>query len=243
MAKWQHIVGILSISGILIVGLSIWADSRSTAPELELNTDATDVIDGPLVPKEQEINNPEITNDMNPLAVITTNMGKITLELFADQMPVTTSNFIRLAESGFYDGTKFHRVIDGFMIQGGDPNTKGDDESIYGQGGPAETIKDEFVTGELLTNTRGTIAMANTGQPNSGGSQFFINLVDNTNLDFDKQPLSSKHPVFGRVIEGMDVVDAIGKVKTKPGDIPVEPVVVESVLIIPRPAHPTMVDG
>ena len=89
-----------------------------------------------------------------------------------------------------------------------------------------------FVEGELLTNTRGTIAMANTGQPNSGGSQFFINTVDNLALDFNKEPLSSKHPVFGRVIEGLDVVDVISKVETVPGrDLPVDAVVIESVTI------------
>lgn len=118
------------------------------------------------------------------------------------------------------------------MIQGGDPNSKGTDESIYGTGGPEKNVQDEFVEGELLTNTRGTIAMANTGQPNSGGSQWFINLVDNTNLDFNKPPFTSKHPVFGRVLKGMDVVDAIGAVETKARDIPVTPVVIESIEIV-----------
>ncbi|OGG86210.1 peptidylprolyl isomerase [Candidatus Kaiserbacteria bacterium RIFOXYB1_FULL_46_14] len=169
---------------------------------------------------------------MNPTAIIKTNRGEIELELYTADMPITTGNFITLAESGFYNGTKFHRVIDGFMIQGGDPNSKGSDESIYGTGGPTSTIQDEFVNGDHLTNTRGSIAMANTGQPNSGGSQFFINLVDNVALDFDKPPFSSKHPVFGRIVKGMDVVDAIGKVETKAGDIPVDPVIVESVTIV-----------
>jgi peptidylprolyl isomerase len=115
------------------------------------------------------------------------------------------------------------------MVQGGDPNTKGDDPTFYGVGGPDYTIEDEFVEG--LSNVRGTIAMANTGQPNSGGSQFFINLVDNTNLDFDKPPLSSKHPVFGKVIAGIDVVDAIAKVQTGPRDIPADPVVIETITV------------
>ena len=169
---------------------------------------------------------------MNPTAIFNTNRGVIKLELYADQMPITVGNFVALAESGFYNETKFHRVIDGFMIQGGDPNSKGRNESIYGTGGPAKNVQDEFVQGELLTNTRGTIAMANTGQPNSGGSQWFINLVDNTGLDFDKPPTQSKHPVFGRVTVGMDVVDAIGVVETKQGNIPVEPVVIESIEIV-----------
>ena len=117
------------------------------------------------------------------------------------------------------------------MIQGGDPNSRGDNEAIYGSGGPEENVQDEFVAGDLLTNTRGTIAMANTGQPNSGGSQWFINLQDNTGLDFDKQPSSSRHPVFGRVQKGVDIVDIIGATETKERDLPVEPVVIETITI------------
>ena len=165
----------------------------------------------------------------NPIVTLKTTMGDISLELYIDKTPITAGNFIKLAKEGFYDGTKFHRIINDFMIQGGDPNSKGDDTSIYGQGGPGYNIEDEFVSG--LSNIRGTISMANVGQPNSGGSQFFINLVDNTNLDFDKQPESSKHPVFGAVVGGMDVIDAIAKVQVGAGDIPLEPVVIESIVI------------
>lgn len=216
-------------SAIVLGGLIWW---QSTKQPVELLTDSDETIDGPLTAAEQKVNNPIIANDMNPTAVIKTNMGTFELELFADQMPITTGNFIALAESGFYNDTKFHRVIDGFMIQGGDPNSKGTDESKYGTGGPGKNVQDEFVDGENLSNTRGTISMANTGQPNSGGSQFFINLVDNTGLDFDKEPFTSKHPVFGRVIKGMDVVDQIGAAETKAGDIPVKPIIVESVTIV-----------
>ncbi len=152
-------------------------------------------------------------------------------------MPITTANFVKLAEEGFYNGIKFHRIIDGFMIQAGDPNTKGDNTLSYGSGGPGYTIQDEFVEGELLTNTRGTIAMANTGQPNSGGSQFFINTVDNKPLDWnDTIAPQSKHPVFGRVVNGMDIVDAISQVETGPRDLPVEPVIIESVTIVEKGA-------
>lgn len=171
-----------------------------------------------------------IYNETNPIAVLKTNQGVIEIELFEDMMPITTSNFKKLAQSGFYDNTKFHRVIEGFMIQGGDPNTKTSDTSRYGTGGPGYAIADEHVKGALLTNIRGTIAMANSG-PRSGGSQFFINLVDNTFLDFDKEPLSSQHPVFGRVVAGMDVVDAIGAAETNPSDLPLEAIVVEKILI------------
>lgn len=170
------------------------------------------------------------TNRMNPTAIITTNYGVIELELFDDAMPITAGNFMNLAKEGFYDGTKFHRVIDGFMIQGGDPITKTDEVMRYGTGGPGYAIPDEHIAGEKLTNVRGTISMANSG-PETGGSQFFINTGDNSMLDFDKAPLSSKHPVFGQVISGMDVVDTIGTVATGPSDQPLDPVVVESVVI------------
>lgn len=142
--------------------------------------------------------------------VLHTTMGDITIRLYND-MPVTVGNFEKLVRSGFYDGTVFHRVIDGFMIQGGDPTGTG-------TGGPGYTIPDEFVKGH--SNHRGTIAMANTGRPNTGGSQFFINLVDNTYLDWDDPRTPSAHPVFGEVVGGMDVVDRIGKVKTDSADRP-----------------------
>jgi peptidylprolyl isomerase len=228
MASVRTILLVIVCSALLIAGLVMVTGQRGNE-SLRTSSDAN--WNGPLTPKEQQVSSSKPSNTMNPTAVITTNHGVIKLELFEDQMPITVGNFVSLAESGFYDHTKFHRVIDGFMIQGGDPNTKGENEALYGRGGPDTTVPDEFVKGDLLTNTRGTIAMANTGQPNSGGSQFFINLVDNTGLDFDKEPLTSKHPVFGRVIDGMDVVDEIGGVPTKPGDIPVDPVVVESVTI------------
>ena len=161
---------------------------------------------------------------------IKTRFGSIKIKLY-DETPLHKDNFIKLAKEGFYNDSLFHRVIPNFMIQGGDPNTKTENELTYGTGGPGYTIQDEFVEGDLLTNTRGTIAMANTGQPNSGGSQWFINLVDNTPLDFDKQPLSSKHPVFGRVVEGMDVVDVIAATETNQRDLPLEPVIIESITI------------
>ena len=172
--------------------------------------------------------NPETKN---PTATFHTSKGDVTLELFKDAMPITVGNFEKLAKEGFYNNTKFHRVIAGFMIQAGDPNSKGDDSSKYGTGGPGYTIQDEFIKDSRLTNVRGTIAMANTGQPNSGGSQFFINLVDNVGLDFDKPPAQSSHPVFGKVVAGMDVVDAIGGTKTGARDLPVDPVIIKSIAI------------
>ncbi len=163
-------------------------------------------------------------------ARLITNRGVITLALDAARMPLTVGNFVELARKGFYDGVRFHRVIRGFMIQAGDPLTKDVREKArWGTGGPGYTIKDEFVEGEGLSNVRGTIAMANTGRPDSGGSQFFINVGDNTGLDFNKPPLTSKHPVFGRVVAGMDVVDAIANTATDAADRPVEEVIIERV--------------
>ncbi len=161
------------------------------------------------------------SNNKNPMVTLQTNKGDIKIELFLDKAPITAGNFLKLAKSGFYDNTKFHRVIAGFMIQGGDPNSKGSDASLYGRGGPGYAIKDEFALG--LSNARGTISMANSG-PNTGGSQFFINLVANTFLD-------GKHPVFGNVISGMDVVDAIAASKTGPGDLPLAPVIIKSISV------------
>ena len=147
-----------------------------------------------------------------------TNYGNITLELYSD-MPITAGNFKKLVEQGFYNGVIFHRVIDKFMIQGGDP--KG-----TGMGGPGYTIKDEFTHTGGNKNLRGTISMANSG-PNTGGSQFFINLVDNNFLD-------SKHPTFGKVVSGMDVVDKIAKVETDSSDRPLKEVKIESVEVVKR---------
>ena len=154
-------------------------------------------------------------------ATFETSMGNFKIELFTEEMPITTQNFIDLAEKGFYDGTKFHRVISGFMVQGGDPQSKDDSKkAMWGTGGPGYKIKDEFGS---VGNDKGTISMANAG-PNTGGSQFFVNLVNNNFLD-------DKHPVFGRVTEGMNIVEKIGKTQTDSGDKPLEDVVIEKITI------------
>ena len=154
--------------------------------------------------------------------ILETTLGDITIELY-DNMPVTAGNFKKLVGEGFYNGVIFHRVIPNFMLQGGDPTGTG-------TGGPGYTIEDEFVEGS--SNIRGTISMANTGAANSGGSQFFINLQDNSFLDWDKEPLTSKHPVFGKVVDGMGVVDAIANVETGAADKPVEDVTIKTARII-----------
>ncbi len=157
----------------------------------------------------------------NRLAVFDTNKGKFNVELFEDKAPLTTGNFIKLVNKGFYNGLVFHRVIPDFMIQTGCP--KG-----VGTGGPGYAIKDEFH--KDLSNVRGTLSMANSG-PNTGGSQFFVNVVDNTFLDFNKPPTSSKHPVFGKVVSGMDIVDTISKMKTGRNDKPVETITIKTITI------------
>ncbi len=158
----------------------------------------------------------------NPVVEMRTNFGVIKLELFADAAPKTVENFLKLSKAGFYDGTKFHRAIKGFMIQGGDPNSKDDDWSNDGTGGPGYTFEDEIHPDNH--NAVGTISMANAG-PNTNGSQFFINTANNSFLD-------GKHTVFGKVIEGMDAVGEIENLETNRNDHPLEDAVVESVKII-----------
>ncbi len=149
----------------------------------------------------------------NGIAVFDTNHGTFKVEMFEDKAPKTTGNFISLIGKGFYDGIVFHRVIDDFMIQGGDPN--GD-----GTGGPGYTIDDEFGEG-LKHDSEGILSMANSG-PDTGGSQFFITLAPTPWLD-------GKHAIFGKVVEGMDVVRDIGKVQTDQTNRPLEPVVINKI--------------
>lgn len=152
----------------------------------------------------------------NRIAVFDTNMGEFEIELFEDKTPITTKNFIDLAQEGFYDGVIFHRIIDGFMIQGGDPTGTG-------MGGPGYTIEDEF-TPELTHESEGILSMANTGRPHTGGSQFFITLAATPWLD-------GHHTVFGKVVKGIEVVREIGHVKTGPQDRPVHDVVINKITI------------
>ena len=150
-----------------------------------------------------------------------TNKGDITIE-FLDAAPNTVANFTKLAKEGFYDGTKFHRVIKGFMIQGGDPQTKDDAlMSRWGTGGPGYSFADEIH--EENQNVIGSISMANAG-PNTNGSQFFINTADNNFLD-------TKHTVFGHIVSGMEVVNAIESSQTGPNDRPVDAVIITGITV------------
>ncbi len=162
--------------------------------------------------QEPELN---IDPDKSYVAKVHTNMGDIKILLNAKDKPITVNNFVELSKMGFYDDTIFHRVIDGFMIQGGDPLGSG-------YGGPNYKFVDELKTANK--NAKGTISMANSGS-NTNGSQFFINQVDNF-------PLDTKHTVFGSVVEGMDVVEKIAKVETDEKDKPITSVVIESIEIV-----------
>lgn len=160
----------------------------------------------------------------NPTAVFETSLGTFKAEILQDKMPKTAGNFVQLAEDGFYDGLHFHRVIRGFMCQFGCPHSKDPNSPRAGTGGPPHgTIEDEHPADAKISNEPGTLSMANTGRPNSGGSQFFINTVHNAYLDWFS-PGPSKHPVFGKVSEGMDVVQKIESSPTGRGDRPDPPV-------------------
>lgn len=161
-----------------------------------------------------------VTNQVSNNVIIKTNLGEIVIELYPDKAPDTVSNFVKLANTGFYNGTKFHRVIPDFMIQGGDPLSK--DDSLmnrWGTGGPGYTFSDE---NNDVVLERGVLAMANSG-PNTNGSQFFIITALQTPW------LQGKHTAFGRVVRGMEVVDAISAVQRDQNDRPISNVVLNSV--------------
>ncbi|MEE8407973.1 MAG: peptidylprolyl isomerase [Myxococcota bacterium] len=167
----------------------------------------------------------------NPTAQFETSIGDFKVEIFLDKMPITATNFIDLAKSNFYDGLHFHRVIKGFMLQFGCPYSRDPKSSRCGTGGPPHgTIQDEHPENAKLSNEPMTLSMANTGRPNSGGSQFFLNTAHNKYLDWFTSG-DSKHPVFGKVIEGEDVVKKIEAVETGTGDNPVTPVQVTKISI------------
>jgi cyclophilin family peptidyl-prolyl cis-trans isomerase len=167
----------------------------------------------------------------NPTARFDTSLGSFTAEIYLDKMPLTAKNFLDLAKSGFYDGLHFHRVIKGFMLQFGCPHSKDPKSPRAGTGGPPHgTIKDEHPPAHKLSNEPLTLSMANTGQPNSGGSQFFVNTVHNAYLDWFS-PGNSKHPVFGKVTSGADVVKKIETTPTDGRDNPTTPVKVNKVTV------------
>ena len=183
-------VFLLLLAMVMMTGSCLAASGNASG-----NERTTSIQDGPAVKDVHKDVHKGDKKMVNRIAVFETNLGNFSVELFEDETPITTENFIDLAEKGFYDGVIFHRVIDGFMIQGGDPEGTG-------MGGPGYTIEDEF-RDDLRFDGEGILAMANTGMPHTGGSQFFITL--------DKTPwLNGHHTIFGKVKEGMDVVRRIG---------------------------------
>mmetsp|Transcript_43365 Transcript_43365/g.102107 ORF Transcript_43365/g.102107 Transcript_43365/m.102107 type:complete len:187 (-) Transcript_43365:156-716(-) len=181
----------------------------------------------------------------NPTAVFDTTMGQFEAEIYLDRVPRTASNFIDLCKTGFYNGIHFHRVIPDFMDQFGCPYAKDPKSGRAGTGGPPDGTFKNLKTGETEkrtgggniqdenisrdTNAPGTLSMANTGRPNSGGSQFFVNVANNNFLDWFS-PGESKHPVFGKITKGYEVAVAISKVRTS-NDCPVQPIMMKSITI------------
>jgi cyclophilin family peptidyl-prolyl cis-trans isomerase len=219
---------------LIIGGVIFWAEKSMNQSEMSsdagntvpINKQALDNIIDPgsnasIQPQAPQDVRPELLEDTVELH---TNMGVVTLELYPQDAPKTVANFINLAKSGFYNGTKFHRVIKDFMIQGGDPNSKDDDWSNDGQGGPGYQFADEFNAHKLV---RGTLAMANAG-PNTNGSQFFIVTALSTPW------LDGKHTAFGQVIKGIEVIDKIERVETngdQKGNHPLQDMIIQKVVV------------
>ncbi len=215
MKQKNIILGILL--GIILLGIVFYLKSSFLDKKAIQVPDQTSQI---ISQEDTSLTTPTLMNTTK--AFVTTNKGNFELELWGEYAPKTVENFVTLAESGFYDGVKFHRVIEGFMIQGGDPQSKDDEmEDYWGTGGPGYTFADEIHAANR--NDIGTISMANAG-PNTNGSQFFINTAPNNFLD-------TKHTVFGKVVSGMDVISTIEQVETFPNDRPIEPVIIAKITI------------
>ena len=189
---------------------------------LKNNTNAMNINNS--VPKASDVSEQKaIPTPEFSKAVMKTSMGNITVEFYVKDAPATVNNFIKLAGEGFYDNTKFHRVISNFMIQGGDPLSKEADKKMFwGTGGPGYEFEDEFNSNLLVS---GSLAMANSG-PNTNGSQFFIVTAESTPW------LDGKHTNFGYVVEGKDIVEKIGKAETDSSDRPIQDVTIQSIELI-----------
>ena len=233
---------VLLISIFLVVILSACSQKRDTISNpitdpvghasdmVDLNKKAQEDIQSSVNKENEKLNNLLNENNMNEqkneVVVMKTSLGEIKLELFADSAPKTAKNFLDLAKKGFYDGTKFHRVIKGFMIQGGDPLSKDDSQkSMWGTGGPGYKFDDELTGKEKYL--QGTLAMANAG-PNTNGSQFFIVTAS------PGAQLPPAYTVFGKVVSGLDTALKIENVQTLHGDRPVTDVVIEKVTVLEK---------
>lgn len=219
MAKFWQIFALLG--GIIVLIIIFTLSEKSNTNNQIMNEETQQVS---TTTEQQATTTPTSTSTVpqSVTAVFTTNQGSFSIQLEDKKAPKTVANFVKLAQSGFYNGQRFHRVIEGFMIQGGDPLSKDvANKAMWGTGGPGYQFADEFGPG--LSNVVGTISMANAG-PNTNGSQFFINTNDNIFLD-------GKHAVFGKVVSGMDVVMKISQVQTDQSDKPVSDVVITKVEI------------
>jgi len=224
---------------VLTLTLVLSACSNSNSVNKQTNTNQTNINQSTNNQNNNMDNNNESTRtvyDQKDLAqeyqyvVLNTNYGDIKIKLYTEKTPITANNFLNLVQDGFYNKTKFHRVIEGFMIQGGDPLSKDDEQKDrWGTGSPGYVIPNEDVAS--VSNLEGTISMANAG-PDTGSSQFFINTANNEALDFNKQPLQSQHSVFGEVVEGMDVVKEIESLETDNRDRPLEDAVITEVTLV-----------
>jgi len=213
-------VTLVGLVVLLAIGCGGKKEAKKAAPEEQKQSAVQQQEEQkgqPMTPTSQ-------TELADEVAVIDTRFGKIVLEFFPDVAPNHVASFKKLARSGFYDGCTFHRVIPGFMIQGGDPNSKDGDRSNDGMGGPGYTINAEFNNRKHL---RGTLSMARTSDPNSAGSQFFICVADQPRLD-------GQYTVFGQVIKGMDAVDKIVNLPRDDRDNPLDPAIMLKVSIVPR---------
>ena len=173
-------------------------------------------------PEDSQYNNSSYLKKQSHTAIIETSYGTIRINFLRSQAPIAVANFAQLAQSGFYDKTKFHRVLKGKLIEGGDPLSREKDKELYGTGGPGYVFEDEI---RGIPMERGVVAMSNLGRPRTNGSRFFIQTADTAPL------MEGKYTVFGRVTQGMGVVDAISAVETDADDIPVVPVVVDSITV------------
>lgn len=220
MNKYISFVVVVLLLGAGVFFLVKNNKDTQVAEDALKETETTEIKNTEVEKKEDIINNLETKKTMT--ATLNTNQGDITIELLDKQAPNTVTNFTKLAKEGFYDGIKFHRVIKGFMIQGGDPLTKDDTKmALWGTGGPGYKFADEISASNK--NDSGTISMANSG-PNTNGSQFFINTANNNFLD-------GKHTVFGKVTSGLDIVAKIANVETNQSDRPLTPVVINSITL------------
>lgn len=217
------IIGFIGLAVVIILVVTLKKDSTpiDSSAMQPLET-ATTTIESPLSEPTTPAQNADTKKKIMNTVTLKTNMGTIVIKMDTENTPNTAKNFTDLASKGFYNGTRFHRVISGFMIQGGDPQSADiAKKSLWGTGGPGYQFADEIKP--TNSNARGTISMANAG-PNTNGSQFFINLVDNSFLN-------TKHTVFGTVTQGMDIVDKIAKTPVGPNDQPVSDVIIEKVTV------------